>query len=69
MGPRIMYDDPVKTIIKLDVSADKPGGKVLVINNKICVHIVLLVLAAGEGIRYVILLIHAVKSKASDGRF
>ena len=35
MRPRILYDTPVKNIVKLDDSADNPDGKVLVVSNEI----------------------------------
>jgi adenosyl cobinamide kinase/adenosyl cobinamide phosphate guanylyltransferase len=46
-----MYDAPVKNVIKLDDSADKPDGKVLVVSNEIPIGIVP---AAGEGVGHII---------------
>ena len=50
-GSCIMYDAPVKNVIKLDDSTDKPDGKVLVVSNEIRVRIVI---AGGEGVVHII---------------
>jgi hypothetical protein len=47
VGPRVLYDAPVKNVIQLDDRTDEPNGKVLVVCDEVRVRVIP---AAGEGV-------------------